>query len=63
MCSRPGISGLDEKQTKLVSDFIKSLIKLQIDERMQDWLLVSTLPKTGIDQYRDCQQAAKNLSP
>jgi hypothetical protein len=54
-----GISGLDEKQTKLVSDFIKSLVKLQIDERMQDWLLVSTLSKAGIDEYRDCQQSAQ----
>ena len=49
-----GISGLDEKQAKLVSDLIKSLVNLQIDERTQDWLLVSTLSKTGIDEYRDC---------
>ena len=54
-----GIGGLDARQAKLISDLIKSLVNLQIDERQQDWLLVSTLSKTGIGEYRDCLQAQK----
>lgn len=54
-----GISGLDANRAKVVSDLIKSLVNLQIDERTQDWLLVSTLSKTGVDEYRDCMQSIR----
>src|SRR5262245_2496573 len=46
-----GISGLDERQAKLVSDYVKSLINLQIDAKKEDWLLVSTLTRTGVNEY------------
>jgi hypothetical protein len=54
-----GIGDLDERQSKVIADLIKSFLNLQIDERQQDWLLVSTLSRTGINEYRDCLQSKK----
>jgi hypothetical protein len=54
-----GITNLDVRSAERTNEQIKSLLDIRLDQRKQDWLLISTLSKTGADAYKECLKTNK----
>lgn len=58
-----GISNMDVNYAEKANERIKTMLDLKLDQRKQDWLLISTLSQTGADAYKNCLVALKkNIS-
>jgi hypothetical protein len=54
-----GISNIDARYAERTNEQMKSVLDIKLDQRKQDWLLISTLSKTGAEAYRDCLRTQK----